>query len=121
MCVWVMSSSVAKARCDVGDTGQDVLAVAVVGAAVPHLYALAGAGHDQVLVEARVAHQRGWDHQTVSGIEFCVKRRVEEEALQLPGLWRGRVESGQRQLRERLVAIGRPDRDRTRGARRDLV
>src|ERR1700759_2158859 len=63
MCVLVMSSSVAKTRCDVGDTVEDVFVVGLVGPAVPDLDALARAGHDHVFVEGCVAHQWGRDHQ----------------------------------------------------------
>src|SRR5262249_15552805 len=105
MCVWVMSSSVAKTRCDIGDTGKDVLSILVVGLAVPDLDALARAGDDHFLVERRVAHE-GWrDHQAVGGIELCIKRGVEEEALQFARPRRGRVQAIQRLCGERLVAI----------------
>src|ERR1700750_1042965 len=68
ICVFVMSSSVATHRCDVGDTVEDVVVVGLVGAPVPDLDALARAGHDDVFVEACVAHQWGRDHQAVGGI-----------------------------------------------------
>src|SRR5947209_18026870 len=77
-CVVVMSISVAKARCDLGDTTDDVLAVALVGGPIPDLDALTRAGHDHVFLEVRVVHQRRRAHQAVSGAELGLERGVEE-------------------------------------------
>src|ERR1700744_2693462 len=93
MCVFVMSRSVAKARCEVGDTGQDVLEVLGIAAAVPDLQALAGAGDHDLLADAGIVKERSRDHHAVGGIQLGVKRGVEEETLELAGLRRERVEA----------------------------
>ena len=116
MWVLVMSSSVAKARRDVGDSGQNVFEVQRVAPAVPHLEALAGAGDHDLLVESGVAHQVRRDHHSVGGVELGVEGGVEEEALELAGLRRGRVEPGERGGGEGVVGLGCPDRRRC-GAR----
>ena len=70
----VMSSSVAKARCDVGDTGQDVLACRHRRrGSTPRCTRRSRSR--PVLVEARRSViQRGRDHHAVGGVELCVKR-----------------------------------------------
>src|ERR1700755_896236 len=73
MCVLVMSRSVAKARCEVGDTGQDVLEILGIATPVPDLQALARAGDHDLLAEAGVVKERGRDHHAVGGIQLGVK------------------------------------------------
>src|SRR5579875_219066 len=86
MCVLRMSSSVAKALCDLRDAGEHVLAVGVVAGTVKHLQALAGAGDHDVLVEAGVLHQHRRDHHAVGAVKLGVVGVVEEEALEVARL-----------------------------------
>ena len=65
MCVWVMSRSVAKPCCNVGNADQNVLAVAAVLRAVEHLEALTRAGDDDVLAQPGVLHEHRGDHHAV--------------------------------------------------------
>src|SRR5205807_2644527 len=84
MCVCVMSSSVAKTRCNVGGTDQDVLAVAAVPGAVEYLQALARTDHLDLLVKPGVIHQLRRDHHPVGRVELGVVGEVEEEPLEVP-------------------------------------
>src|SRR5438270_1532681 len=68
----VMSSSVAKVRCDVGDTDEDALAVGLVGRPVEYLQARAGAGDDHILGQGGVLHQVGRNHHAVGGVKLGV-------------------------------------------------
>src|SRR5581483_4296089 len=77
MWLWVMSRRVAKARCQVGGTFQDLHAVAAVCRAVEHLQALPRAGDDDVLAEIGVVQEQGRDHHAVGGVELGVVREVE--------------------------------------------
>jgi aquaporin Z len=65
----------------------------------PHM--LARRSGKVINIASWTAHQGGRDHQTVGGIEFGVKRGVEEEALKLAGGWRRWVQAVQGLGRER--------------------
>src|SRR5947209_3279963 len=86
VCVWVMSSSVAKARCDVGHVVENLRLVGGVRAAIEDLEAFAGAGDHDVAVEAGVLGEVLGDHHAVGGVDVGVMGEVEEEALERPRL-----------------------------------
>src|SRR5579884_2435174 len=107
--VLVMSSSVAKARRNLRDSDQDVIAVGVVLGPVEHLQALSGARHNDLFVQLGVIHQRRRDHHAIGGVKLGVVRVVEEEPLEVARLRRKRAYAGQSRARVGVVTIRGPD------------
>src|SRR5579884_4468528 len=112
MCVVVMSMSVAKVCRDVGDTGENALAVGVIGAAVKDLQAVARAGYDHVLGQPGVLHEVRRDHHPVGAVELGVMGEPVEEPVQVAGLRGQGTDPSQGCRGVGLVLVRGPDPDR---------
>src|SRR5215207_3194272 len=101
-----MSSRMAKRCGEVGDVGGELFVVRLPALAVPDLEAGARAAYDDVLLEARVRHERRRDHDAAGAVELDVEGVGGVVALELSVLGGHRVQAAERAVDEVLV-VGR--------------
>src|SRR5215213_5560308 len=111
MWTWVMSSRMAKRCGEVGDVTRELLVVGLPPLAVPDLEAVAGPADDDVLLEARVPHERRRDHHAARAVELDVEGVRGVVALELAVLGGHGVQAAERAVDEVLVVRRAPDGD----------
>src|SRR3954452_1906606 len=110
-CWAVMSSRLTKGGGDVEDLVGERVVVGRPGVAVPDLQALLGARDGDLLAEAGVLEQLGWDHHAPRAVELAREGVGGEVGAELARLRRERVEPLERAAHALLVLLGRPDLD----------